>query len=70
MYTFLAVVGVSTIVFVLLGVSGALATGVFKASMVAVGDRLSALADFLGSKTYSSTKGGSWLFSKPDSLLN
>ena len=50
-YTFLAVVGVSTIVFVLWGVSGALATGVFKASAVAVGDRLSALGDFLVSKT-------------------
>ena len=47
----MAVVGVSTIVFVLWGVSGALATGVFKASAVAVGDRLSALGDFLVSKT-------------------
>ena len=46
MYTFLAVVGVSTIVFVLLGVSGALATGVFKPS-AAIGDTL---AEVLGSK--------------------
>ena len=67
MYTFLAVVGVSTIVFVLLGVSGALETGVFMASALARGDTLS---EALGSKTYSSTKGGSWLFSKPASLLN
>ena len=47
MYTFLAVVGVSTIVFVLLGVSGALATGVFKPSAAAIGDTL---AEVLGSK--------------------
>ena len=35
MYTFLAVVGVSTIVFVLLGVSGAF---IFNASVAAIGD--------------------------------
>merc|ERR1711971_1443781 len=46
--SFLAVVGVSTIVFVLLGVSGALARGlVFNASVAAIGDTL---CEVLGSK--------------------
>ena len=51
MYTFLAVVGVSTIVFVLLGVSGALETGVFDASAAAIGDTWGdTLCEVLGSK--------------------
>ena len=53
-------------VFVLLGVSGDLA-GVLKASAAAFGD--SPLGEVLVSKMYSSTKGASWLFSKPPSLL-